>query len=129
MMLLNRREIGQQLSPFPGFLIRMQSRAHPHLFLAKCMLWGGQLVLCPLSSFTLLEATPGSGRGLLPTSPEERGPTVALSSRKAGTDHGTVAGLGHSHGNSGRFPLGKGRKGRFERCGGGQSPAGAHRLT
>ena len=86
-------------------------------------------MLCPLSSFTLSEAAPGIGRGLLPTSPEERGPTVALSKRKAGTDHGTVAGLGDSHGNSGRLPLGKGRKGRSERCGGGRSPAEAYRLT
>lgn len=87
------------------------------------------LVLCPLSSFTLSEAAPGSGRGLRPTSPEERGPTVALSNRKAGTDHGTMAGPSHSHGNSGRLPFGKGRKGRSKRCGGDQFPAGANRPT
>jgi hypothetical protein len=48
--------------------------------------------------------------------------TEALPSRKAGTDHGTVAVSGHSHGNSGRIPFGKARKSRSGRCRGAQPP-------
>ena len=66
----------------------------PHAVVEVCP--GASIV--SLKFVTLSEAAPGFGRELLPTSPEERGPTVALSSRKAGTDHGTVAGPGHSHG-------------------------------